>query len=61
MPAWLSERFQCWPNVGTTLFSNHTLPQPPPQGSISLTGYYNSDTTLVQRWHDHSRYGDTEI
>ena len=53
---------QYWPNVGTTLFFNHTLPPP-------LGGYYNVGTTLArpfQIWRygnlkTNKVFGDTEI
>ena len=39
---------QCWPNVGTTLFFNHTLPQPLPR----LASHRLGTTTLIQLWYN---------
>ena len=63
---------QCWPNVGTPLFFNHTLPQPLPRVAFHrrvLQRLYNVGTTLArpfQIWrHENLKkkkfFGDTEI
>ena len=39
---------QCWPNAGTTLFFNYTLPQPLPRVESHRLG----TTTLIQLWYN---------